>query len=188
MRREEEELQRALAESAQMASPLAGYQRSQPPASSSSTKPLPHQPPSPVEQFFAPPGGSSSGPRLVRAIYDFEGGQSNDELPFVRGDVIRVVECVYQDWWRGELRGREGIFPANRVVSIVAFRRSPAPTLRSLISLELYTDIIVLTGGIRRTTFRHSRSINIPTQWLQPRSSLFHYERINEPSFGRSRS
>jgi hypothetical protein len=150
MRREEEELQRALEESAKMADPLRGYQPSRPPATNggdhggyTNRKALPQQPngrpASPVEQGFVPPASSSvitdprqqqgrdsTEPRLrsptsrtpqrVRALYDFEAGQSPDELPFQKGDVIRVSECVYADWWRGELRGRTGIFPANRVV------------------------------------------------------------------------
>lgn len=128
MRREEEELQRALAESAQMADPRRGYVPSQPPsASASGSKALPQHPPSNgYEPAFRPPSRSSAIPnpraqereRRVRAIYDFEGGQGPDELPFIKGDVIRVLETVYADWWRGELRGREGIFPANRVVSL----------------------------------------------------------------------
>lgn len=129
MRREEEELQRALAESAQMADPRRGFVASQPPsASTSGSKALPQHPPSNphgYESSFRPPSRSSaiSDPRAqgrerrVRAIYDFEGGQGPDELPFIKGDVIKVLETVYADWWRGELRGREGIFPANRVVS-----------------------------------------------------------------------
>ena len=118
-----------------MADPMRGFQPSRPPASSS--KALPQQPsgepPSPVEQGFNPPSASSDQrieshepalrsptaktPQRVRATYDFEGGQGPDELPFRRGDIIRVLECVYADWWKGELKGKTGIFPANRVVS-----------------------------------------------------------------------
>lgn len=51
----------------------------------------------------------------MRGLYDFE-GESSDELPFRRGDTIRVLEKVSEEWWRGELRGRTGIFPTNYIV------------------------------------------------------------------------
>lgn len=121
MRQEEEELQRALEESAKLADPKRGFVASQP------HKALPEHPnlhsSQSHDQGFAPPQRDSSinrderTPKRVRAIYDFDGGQGPDELPFRKGDIIRVTECVYTDWWKGELRGRTGIFPANRVVS-----------------------------------------------------------------------
>lgn len=52
----------------------------------------------------------------VRALHSFEPTESG-ELAFERGDVIRVVDRGYKDWWRGQLRGRTGIFPVNYVVS-----------------------------------------------------------------------
>ena len=103
-----------------MADPRRGFVASQPPpvSSSSSAKALPQQPQSPVDATsYSESGSQAQRHRRVRAIYDFEGGQGPDELPFVKGDVISVLETVYADWWRGELRGRRGIFPANRVVS-----------------------------------------------------------------------
>lgn len=112
LRKEEEDLQRALAESAALSNPLrhnsaSGYQ----PSSSSSPgalagKSLPTEPRSLEQQ---------SKPSKVRAMYDFV-GQTPEELEFRRGEVIRVVECLYEDWWKGEnSRGRIGIFPRNHV-------------------------------------------------------------------------
>lgn len=75
LRREEEELQRAIAESAALADPLKGFKRSEPPAASSGRydygqrdrererdgqrKALPQEPASPVEGSFVPPSSSS---------------------------------------------------------------------------------------------------------------------------------
>ncbi|KAI6098259.1 hypothetical protein EDD16DRAFT_1498698 [Pisolithus croceorrhizus] len=50
----------------------------------------------------------------VRALHTFEATEPG-ELAFERGDVIRVVDRAYRDWWRGQLRGRTGIFPVNYV-------------------------------------------------------------------------
>lgn len=57
----------------------------------------------------------------MRALYDFV-GQSREELELKRGDVVEVVECLYQDWWKGKDRfGRVGIFPRNHVVRSTQF-------------------------------------------------------------------
>lgn len=52
----------------------------------------------------------------VRALHKFEPSEPG-ELGFEKGDVIKVVDRGYKDWWRGQLRGKTGIFPVNYVVS-----------------------------------------------------------------------
>lgn len=53
----------------------------------------------------------SSGPRCV-ALFDYE-GEEEDELTFSQGDVIALQELVGQEWGRGQIHGRVGIFPLN---------------------------------------------------------------------------
>lgn len=53
----------------------------------------------------------------VRALYTFEPTESG-ELAFEKGDIIKVVDRGYENWWRGQLKGRTGIFPVNYVVSL----------------------------------------------------------------------
>ncbi|OAX33325.1 hypothetical protein K503DRAFT_663610, partial [Rhizopogon vinicolor AM-OR11-026] len=50
----------------------------------------------------------------VRALHTFEPTEPG-ELAFEKGDVIKVVDRGYKDWWRGQLKGRTGIFPVNYV-------------------------------------------------------------------------
>jgi signal transducing adaptor molecule len=52
----------------------------------------------------------------VRALHSFEPTEAG-ELAFEKGDIIKVVDRGYKDWWRGQLKGRTGIFPVNYVVS-----------------------------------------------------------------------
>ncbi|SCV74885.1 BQ2448_7914 [Microbotryum intermedium] len=122
LRREEEELQRALEESARLAgvgSSGAGQGRTQ----DYESKALPRQPSTnglhDAYQSHASTSTSSlPPPRLpqrARAMYDFAGGQSPEELPFHKGDIIKVIDSPYNDWWRGELRGATGIFPRTYV-------------------------------------------------------------------------
>lgn len=51
----------------------------------------------------------------VKALHSFEPTEQG-ELAFEKGDIIKVVDRGYKDWWRGQLRGRTGIFPVNYVV------------------------------------------------------------------------
>ncbi|KAJ2776413.1 ESCRT-0 subunit protein hse1 [Coemansia javaensis] len=61
--------------------------------------------------------GAADGPKRkvqVKARFDFTPTEEG-ELGFYKGDVIDVLDQKYRDWWRGELRGKTGIFPANFV-------------------------------------------------------------------------
>ena len=132
-------MQRAIAESEALAAQTsnrsdgAGYVKS---------KDLPRQSansnPPPAAAAPAPPHSD----KFVKALYQFIPSPVDpanvapgiEELPFETGDIIRVLECVYNEWWRGELIwlidegsaaggtpgreiGRKGIFPTVYVVS-----------------------------------------------------------------------
>lgn len=63
----------------------------------------------------------------AQALYDFEPDPTQPgELPLRKGDIVRVLERAYQEWWRGECRGRIGIFPVNWVQEL------PEPTPQQL--------------------------------------------------------
>lgn len=51
---------------------------------------------------------------IARAVYKFE-GESEQELSFSPGDAVLLIKRVDENWLEGELDGRIGIFPANRV-------------------------------------------------------------------------
>jgi hypothetical protein len=56
--------------------------------------------------------GTSSGPKLVRALYDFSSTSLN-ELSFRTGDEIVVLNEVLDEWWLGKLNDKEGLFPTT---------------------------------------------------------------------------
>ncbi|XP_041635446.1 SH3 domain-containing protein 19-like isoform X2 [Cheilinus undulatus] len=64
-----------------------------------------------TEQKEQPDSPPVSGPRCV-ALFDYE-GEENDELTFSQGDVIALLELMGQEWGRGQIHGRVGIFPLN---------------------------------------------------------------------------
>lgn len=55
-------------------------------------------------------------PTYVIALYDFT-AQADGDLDFVTGDKIEVLNrtASQEDWWKGRLNGREGVFPGNYV-------------------------------------------------------------------------
>eukprot|EP00123_Amoebidium_parasiticum_P021709 comp7226_c0_seq1/m.2938 comp7226_c0_seq1/g.2938 ORF comp7226_c0_seq1/g.2938 comp7226_c0_seq1/m.2938 type:complete len:330 (-) comp7226_c0_seq1:95-1084(-) len=61
-----------------------------------------------------PSAKANSGPTSVRALYD-NTTSAYDELAFRAGDVITNVVAVDENWYKGRLRGKEGIFPRNYV-------------------------------------------------------------------------
>ncbi|KAL0066715.1 hypothetical protein AAF712_006320 [Marasmius tenuissimus] len=72
-----------------------------------------------VSQATSTPTPTLDGPIVtrVRALHTFEPSEPG-ELGFNKGDIIRVVDRGYKDWWRGQLKGRTGIFPVNYVEAL----------------------------------------------------------------------
>ncbi|KAK5679996.1 ESCRT-0 subunit protein hse1 [Elasticomyces elasticus] len=114
-RKEDEELQMALALSVQqdkVASPAATPNGG---SEQTPTQALPG----------AQQGTTAATVSRVRALYDFVPSEKG-ELAFQKNDIIAVLESVYKDWWKGSLHGQTGIFPLNYVEKL------PDPTKEEL--------------------------------------------------------
>ena len=48
------------------------------------------------------------------ALFDYE-AQEDDEISFNVNDTITEIEQIDAGWWRGQCKGRYGLFPANYV-------------------------------------------------------------------------
>ncbi|XP_060909828.1 GRB2-related adapter protein-like [Labrus mixtus] len=72
----------------------------------------PHCPPIPAPRQHKP-----SPKQQVRALYSFR-AEEKDELSFNVGDVVQVLERPDPAWWRGQLRGKTGLFPSNYTVPL----------------------------------------------------------------------
>ncbi|NWU69819.1 GRAP protein, partial [Pterocles burchelli] len=53
-------------------------------------------------------------PKFVQAQFDFS-AHDGSQLPFLRGDIIEVLDCPDPNWWQGKVYGRVGLFPRNYV-------------------------------------------------------------------------
>ncbi|KAL3230179.1 LAS seventeen-binding protein 3 [Nakaseomyces bracarensis] len=90
-----------------------------------------HRVPPPLDQNHSPPPNSQQTPPMnprplpprpgqaqirARALFNFTGQEPGD-LSFSKDDIIVVVKKSEStnDWWKGNLNGTEGIFPANYV-------------------------------------------------------------------------
>lgn len=135
--REEEELQLALALSVKDQQNTQQQKQSETSAVSGATD----KTTSSGEQ--ATTGKTAATVTRVRALYDLHSDDPG-ELSFRRGDVIKVVESVYADWWKGSLRGEVGIFPLNYVEPI------PEPTAAE----------IAAEAEEERKVFEESRNID----------------------------
>ncbi|XP_045903960.1 proto-oncogene vav-like isoform X2 [Micropterus dolomieu] len=61
------------------------------------------------------PGGSMRSFGVVRARYDFS-ARDRSELSLREGDTIKILSKKgHSGWWKGEVYGRVGLFPANYV-------------------------------------------------------------------------
>ena len=57
----------------------------------------------------------ATGAERVVALFAYT-AQHSDELSFKKDDMITLVERgADPDWWKGELDGRSGLFPANYI-------------------------------------------------------------------------
>ncbi|XP_054578586.1 CD2-associated protein [Eptesicus fuscus] len=63
--------------------------------------------------------GKTKSKEYCRALFAYE-GTNEDELTFKEGDIIHLIskETGETGWWKGELNGKEGVFPDNFAVQI----------------------------------------------------------------------
>ncbi|XP_047373117.1 F-BAR and double SH3 domains protein 2 isoform X1 [Sciurus carolinensis] len=71
---------------------------------------------------------------FVKALYDYE-GQTDDELSFPEGAIIRILNKENQDddgFWEGEFNGRIGVFPSVLVEELSASENGDTPWIKEI--------------------------------------------------------
>lgn len=105
---------------------------------------------------------------FVRALFDFPGNDEED-LPFRKGDVLRVLEKPEEQWWNAANQdGRSGMIP----VPYVEKYRPASPTAAGLGSPVLGTGQGGLIGGVVGSTDGNgsplTNPLGDPGQYAQP--------------------
>lgn len=72
-----------------------------------------------VEVTKADPENKIKAKEYCRTLFAYE-GTNEDELTFKEGEIIHLIskETGEAGWWKGELNGKEGVFPDNFAVQI----------------------------------------------------------------------
>ncbi|KAM7136577.1 CD2-associated protein isoform 2-T2 [Molossus nigricans] len=72
-----------------------------------------------VETTKTDPEGKTKAKEYCRTLFAYE-GTNEDELTFKEGEIIHLIskETGEAGWWKGELNGKEGVFPDNFAVQI----------------------------------------------------------------------
>ncbi|XP_058059300.1 mucin-19-like isoform X2 [Anopheles bellator] len=90
---------------------------------------------------------------MCKVLYAYQPA-NEDELKLVEGDIITILtkELPDKGWWKGELRGRVGVFPDNFVALLAPEGHKTAPTVsasvRSLGSTGGVTAFNPVTGVV----------------------------------------
>lgn len=51
---------------------------------------------------------------VAKVTFDYD-AENDDELTLKEGDIVKVLNQEEEGWWKGELNGKIGVFPANFV-------------------------------------------------------------------------
>ncbi|KAL5499898.1 hypothetical protein EMCRGX_G011366 [Ephydatia muelleri] len=57
---------------------------------------------------------------LCKALYDYDAFDA-DELNFKEGDIIEIITEDPTGWWKGRLKGKEGVFPNNYIEKMTSY-------------------------------------------------------------------
>ncbi|XP_029313737.1 SH3 domain-containing kinase-binding protein 1 isoform X2 [Cottoperca gobio] len=121
------------------------------------------------ETMKTEPDGKAKGRELCKVLFPYE-AQNEDELSLKEGEIINIItkECADAGWWKGEIGGRQGVFPDNFVKLLEAEKERPKkPPPPSAPSAKQTTGEEVKLGDIPKPVL----SSILPKKPLAPKTS-----------------
>uniref|UniRef100_A0A669BRT5 Osteoclast-stimulating factor 1 n=1 Tax=Oreochromis niloticus TaxID=8128 RepID=A0A669BRT5_ORENI len=79
-----------------------------------------------VESMKTEPDSKTKGREQCKVLFPYE-AQNEDELTIKEGDIINIItkDCADAGWWKGEIGGRQGVFPDNFVKLLEVEKERP---------------------------------------------------------------
>lgn len=78
------------------------------------------------ETMKTEPDSKAKGREQCKVLFPYE-AQNEDELSIKEGDIVNIItkECADAGWWKGEIGGRQGVFPDNFVKLLEVEKERP---------------------------------------------------------------
>ncbi|XP_025766133.1 SH3 domain-containing kinase-binding protein 1 isoform X2 [Oreochromis niloticus] len=122
-----------------------------------------------VESMKTEPDSKTKGREQCKVLFPYE-AQNEDELTIKEGDIINIItkDCADAGWWKGEIGGRQGVFPDNFVKLLEVEKERPKkPPPPSAPLAKHTTGEEVKLGDISKPTLPSL----LPKKPLLPKSS-----------------
>ena len=102
----------------------------------------------------------------VVALFDYT-AQNDDELSFLKDSVINVISKDEASWWKGELNGQMGMFPANYITPLSAAETDDPATSPATVSCKYLISLIFyyIIKKITSTCVHHNTYLPIYWSW-----------------------
>lgn len=118
--------------------------------------------------------------RKVRALYDFEAAEDN-ELTFVAGEIVHVVDDSDANWWKGYNQRGEGLFPSNFVTADLSVEPETLEENKKSSAAAL-SNSHDLTEAAKITSFIEPAVIEIDEEKIERLLHLLHEANPEDPS------
>lgn len=128
----------------------------------------------------AKPVAGDEKARKVRALYDFEAAEDN-ELTFLAGEIIHVVDNSDANWWKGFNQRGEGLFPSNFVTADLSIEPENLEENKKASAAAL-SSALELTEAAKITSFAEPAVIEIDEEKIERLLHLLHEANPEDPS------
>ncbi|XP_074478795.1 SH3 domain-containing kinase-binding protein 1 isoform X3 [Sebastes fasciatus] len=126
------------------------------------------------ETMKTEPDGKAKGRELCKVLFPYE-AQNEDEMSLKEGEIINIItkECADAGWWKGEIGGRQGVFPDNFVKLLEAEKERPKkPPPPSAPSAKHTADVDLDAVPASTEKLSHPTATRPRVQDRRPRSQI----------------